>query len=222
MNVKAGSDVEGTIIHETGHAVDAQMGWSTGAEPAKPERGGWKLYGVRWADAATDMVADSAGGITSKLTAPQRTDVINAMAAGMRNRSAATIEPAIQALPWFPTLAAPDRRAVLRDPALPAIAVGLDQPYFKFPDKTGGGDHLGAHIYQESYSPQWVRYQHQARARMVSPYQFRDEGEWFAECYRAYYEPDKRGLGAKLEKDAKDVSTKQYFDTHVHTFAPSR
>jgi hypothetical protein len=38
------TDLKQTLIHETGHAVDAEMGWSAGAEPAKPERGGWKSF----------------------------------------------------------------------------------------------------------------------------------------------------------------------------------
>ena len=84
-----------------------------------------------------------------------------------------------------------------------------------------GGDHLGAHVYQDPlYETRWMRYEHQARGRMLRDYQFRDTGEWFAECYAWYYTPDKRGKGAKLND--KDPNTKLYFDASVDTLAPSR
>jgi hypothetical protein len=216
VNVKAG-DLRHTIVHETGHAVDQEMGWSTSAEPAKPERGGWKSYGALHADAAKDMVDDSNAGIKTKLAAAQRTDVETQMADAMTNRSAATLTANVSGLAWFGALPAPDKTAVLADRALAAVGIGLNQPYFLAAD---GGEHLGDHIYQESYTPTWVRYKHEARARLLTPYQFRDEGEWFAEAYEFYYRPDSRGRGAALAD--KDPNTKAYFDSHVHTRAASR
>jgi hypothetical protein len=55
---------------------------------------------------------------------------------------------------------------------------------------------------------------HDARKRQVSNYQFRAPGEWFAEAYAAYYQPDPRGRGARLA-DA-DKPTKEWFDRNVH------
>lgn len=214
---RPGDDLSSTIIHETGHAVDQEMGWSTGPEPAKPERGGWKVYGANYHDCAVDMVDDSAGGIKNKLTAPQRTDVLTDMENAMSNQSAANLETDIRNHGWFGGLPAADKRAVLADRAVPAIEIGLNRPWF---NATDGGEHLGDHVYQEGYPHDWCRYRHEARSRMVKPYQFRDPGEWFAEVYALYYTADPAGFGAKL--NAIDSNTKTYFDNNVQTLAPSR
>ncbi len=218
INIKTSGDIEASIIHETGHAVDAEMGWRTSAEPALPKRGGWKEYGIGGYNlCAKDMVDDSAGGIKTKLAAGDRADVENDMGNAMNAQSVASLKSDIRAHAWFGALGGADKSAVLNDPALAALDVGLKEPYFTV---ESGGDHLGNHIYQESYPLQWVRYRHEARSRMVSKYQFRGPGEWFAEAYSFYYQPDKRGRGAKL-KD-KDPDTKTYFDNFVHTRASTR
>ena len=206
-----------TIIHETAHAVDEEMGWSAGAEPAKPERGGWKVYGANYHDCAVDMVDDSAGGIKTKLTAPQRTDVITDMESAMSNRSAATLESNIRGHGWFSALAQADKDTVMADRAIPALGIGLNAPWF---NATGGGEHLGPHVYEEGYPNEWCRYRHEARSRFISSYQFRFPSEWFAEAYRLYYTQDPGGFGARL--NAIDPNTKIYFDTHVNTRAASR
>jgi hypothetical protein len=216
INATPSDDLVGTITHETGHAVDQQLGWTAGPEPAKPERGGWKQYGVDWPAAATDIVADAAGGI-SRLTAPQQGDVVGAFARAMGAKSVARLQPDVRALPWFAALPAATRTAVMDDRSFAAVEVGMAQPYLNRPD---GGEHLGAHVYEAGYPPVWVRYEHQARARMVSPYQFRSPGEWFAEAYRVYYTPDPRGWGAQLRE--KDADTAEYFATTVDALAPSR
>jgi hypothetical protein len=214
---KRSEDVQPSALHEVGHAVDAELGWAKSPEPALPARGGWFDYDVDHLACATDMLADSNGPVTTQLNAAQRGDVTGAMTTAMGNRSAAALEGSIKALAWFPALPAPRRTAVLGDRALAALPIGLNKPWFNAPD---GGEHLGAHVYEESYPSQWARYEHAARARMLTQYQFRDPGEWFAEAYAWYYEPDARGKGAKLND--KDPSTKTYFDTTVDTLPTSR
>ncbi|MCB1910018.1 MAG: DUF4157 domain-containing protein [Rhodocyclaceae bacterium] len=216
VNVKKEGDVASTLIHETGHAVDAQMGWSTGPEPAKPKRGGWKEYAGH-GTCAHEMVDDANAGIKSKLNAAQRTDVENDMVAAMGNRSAASLKRDIRGHAWFAGLARADKGEVLDDPALEALPIGLEKPWFT---AAGGGKHLGDHVYQESYQPTWVRYRHEARNRLLTKYQFRDAGEWFAECYEAYYDPGNKVKGDRLNK--VDPDTKTYFDNNVDTLATSR
>lgn len=217
INTEASGDISDTVRHETAHAVDREMGWSTGPEPAKHSRGGWKTYGANHNKCATEMVDDSNGGIKSDVTAPQRADVITEMATAMGNRSVTTLEQNIRKLRWFSGLNKAKKASVIADKAIKAIGVGLAEPWFT---ATNGGEHLGKHVYQESYTPTWVRYRHEARSRFISDYQFRDQGEWFAEAYDCYYTPDSRGRGAKLK--AIDPDTKTYFDKFVHTRASSR
>ncbi len=217
INIKASGDINEPILHETGHAVDKEMGWSKGPEPAKPKRGGWKTYGANYNKCADEMVSDSGGAIKTSLKAPQRKDVVKEMAGAMGNRSATGLKGDIRKLPWFAGLTAPIKRQVLADNALKALRIGLHHPWF---NASKGGEHLADHVYQESYPNTWVRYRFEARTRKVSKYQFRDPSEWFAEAYAYYYLPDPRGKGAKLAD--KDPDTKKYFDTHVDTLAASR
>ena len=163
------------------------------------------------------MVDDSNGGIKTKLAAVQRTDVIADMATAMGNRSASALVANIRVRPWFAALPAATKSDVLDDNALKAIPIGLNSPWFTAAD---GGQHLGDHVYQESYTPTWVRYSHEARSRKVADYQFRSAGEWFAECYAAYYDPRNKVKGEKLNK--VDPNTKTYFDNSVDTRAPTR
>jgi hypothetical protein len=149
--------------------------------------------------------------------------VIDAMANVMTNYAPgnrnieADVKVAIRALPWFGSLDKAKQGAALSDPVLTALQVGVISPWFT---TENGGVHLGDHIYQLSYPSEWVRYRHEARTRMVKPYQFRGPDEWFAVAYDAYYTPDKRGKGAKLN-DA-DPNTKLWFDAYVDTAARSR
>lgn len=219
INKSSIGDLPGTIRHETAHGVDRQLGWTLSDEPKKPERGGWKSYGQNFADCAAEMADDSGGGIKAVLAPEQRTDVVAQMASAMSNHAPATLVGNIQGLPWFGTLKEPDKKKVVEDRALPAIAIGLDAPWF---NGVEGGEHLGPHVYEESsVSPvAWVRYEHQARVRKVHPYQFSSPFDWFAEAYRVYYTADPRGKGALLGDH--DPDTKLYFDTVVDKLPASR
>ncbi|MGM9474530.1 eCIS core domain-containing protein [Pseudarthrobacter sp. YS3] len=215
INAQGSADAN-TIRHETGHSVDQNIGWSTGLEPGKPERGGWHTYPTH-AAAATDMIADAKSGIAS-LAAPQQADVVAEIATSMTSRSTTGQVARVRARPWYAGLAAPVKTAVTDDPTFEAVGVGLQMPWYR----EDGGTHLGTHIYQESYTPIWVRYEHQARRpeRKLTDYQFRDAGEWFAETYAWYYEPDSRGKGMKLND--KDPDTKSWFDTNVDPIVGTR
>ena len=219
INQSSDTDIAPTAVHETGHSVDAQMGWSTSAQPALPQRGGWKQYGAGFVAAADDMITDSAAAV-SALPVVQRTAVRGELVTAMTNRSAAGMIARVKALPWFTALPAATKTQVEADRVFPALTVGLAIPWFQ-PD--GGNQKLGTapvHIYEESYPSSWNRYEFQARARILTPYQFRDAGEWFAEAYAAYYTPDPRGKGALLND--KDPNTKTYFDTTVDVLPGSR
>lgn len=212
----ADSGLSATVLHETGHSVDKQMGWTQGTEPTNASRGGWVQYGAVMPICAHDMVDDAKAGIFA-LTTVQRDDVETDMATAMTNRTAIGLTARIVARPWYAGLPAPARANVAADPALAAIGTGLDHPWFK-PD---GGDKLGApaaHVYEESYASQWNRYNHEARTRMLTDYQFRDPGEWFAEVYAFYFGgPEKR-----RELTNKDPTTAAYFAATVAPLAPSR
>jgi len=217
INKEDSPDPESTITHETGHSVDKAMGWSLGPEPAKPARGGWKNYNSSYHDCADEMVTDSGGAIKTRLTQPQRDDVVADMESAMSKRKPDDLEKSIKAHPWFGSLKGGDKDAVIEDKALKALPIGMDSAWLKASD---GGQHLADHVYQEGYKNDWSRYRFEARTRMVSNYQFRSIEEWFAEAYGAYYAPDERGKGAKLND--KDSDTKKYFDDVVDKLPGTR
>lgn len=219
INSEAGDDMAGTAMHETAHAVDRQLGWSVGKEPEDVKRGGWKRYNAAFQNVATEMIDDADGAIKSSIDATQRSDVIREMGVAMLQQNADGLAATIRQLPWFGALKGNLRADVLADPSLDAVGAGFKalQPWETAVD---GGLHLGKHIYQEAYDRDWYRYMHEARVRKVSPYQFRNTREWFAEAYRFFYTPDPRGKGAKLNDT--DPDTKTYFDTTVDKMAASR
>lgn len=46
---------------------------------------------------------------------------------------------------------------------------------------------IGERVYQQAYKSTWVSYNYNARSKGIHGYQFRADGEWFAELYAAYY-----------------------------------
>jgi hypothetical protein len=144
------------------------------------------------------------------LTPDQQKDVVMEIATSMANESTTGLVGRIRARPWFSGLDAAVQRAVADDPTYEAVGTGLTEPWKQ---DDGGGKPLGDHIYQQGQKPAWVRYQHAARVRKVSNYQFALPQEWFAEAYAWYYAPDDRGKGMKLND--KDTDTKKWFDANV-------
>jgi hypothetical protein len=207
------------VRHEVGHAVDDTIGWSKGGGKSDAKRGGWVRYGKDYFTVA-EMIGADAGGPISTLPAEVRTAILTAVSVQMAKRKTALAElqKAVEGAAGFSDLDDTTRAAVLGDKALTAIETGTKTPWYT---AAGGGVALGGKIYEEAYDwDGWYSYDADARSRKVSNYQFRAPGEWFAEAYAAYYEPDPRGPGAKLGDS--DADTKKWFDEAVANLKPSR
>lgn len=207
---------DSTVRHEVGHAVERQLG--VGPSKVPVSSAGWADYGVNHVQVAEAMIDDANGAIKTALTPDQCKDVVKVLVAAMANEAPAPALSQVQALPWFASLPAPHQSGVNSDPVFAALQDGLTKQMWK---GKGGGTALGGaqSVYQAD-GTKWTRYQQAATGRKVSMYQFRAPGEWFAECYAAYYEPDARGRGAKLND--RDSTTKTWFDKNVHTMSASR
>jgi hypothetical protein len=199
------------VRHEVGHAVDAKMGWGDGSEPAKEARGGWKQYGSKAPNAFKEMVTLSNAGI-SKLGEDARADVEYEMWWCAVNKAGGSLITRVKTHKWWDKLKAEEKTAVETDPVVAAMKQCLvgATPWYS---AANGGTALGGRVFQESYADTWTSYLQSTRSRKVSQYQFRAPGEWFAEAYAAYYEPDDRGKGSKLADN--DSASKTYFDDTV-------
>ena len=104
--------------------------------------------------------------------------------------------------------------------ALEFLSLSLDDPWYRH--LPSGGTPVGAKIYQRSYSAQCTSYDVAARAKKVSQYQYRAPGEWFAEAYPAYYQPNTDGTCDHHYLGTIDAAAKGWFDTNVDPVVGSR
>jgi hypothetical protein len=201
------------VRHAVGHAVDEAMGAEARYCIGNASGGNWTNYGSDVSTAITDMVAASAGALQG-LTPAVRGAIITAIVADLANALTAA-----QATAEYQALDAAVQATVDADPVFGALIMAQDDPWYRH---SGGGTPLGGRIYQESYGSRWSAYDQTARAKKVSEYQFRAPGEWFAEAYAAYYEPNADGTCDHHVLGNIDATTKGWFDTNVATWAGDR
>jgi hypothetical protein len=191
--------------HEVGHAVDLELGLPSERLVKSEEAGNWKTYEPNELRRAAVEMVELANGAIERLPRSERKDVIDAMEEAMAKGSAARFNRVIEKhddaeqLRLDPVYAIMNRGMASRDPwkhAAPAI----------------GGRH-----YHETYTKRgWVSFDTKAfTTHRVSEYQFRAPGEWFAECYAAFYSPAEPGApkGSRLLQTMP--KTHAWFVDHV-------
>lgn len=198
------------VRHEVGHAVDDAMGAEALYCAGNAAGGNWTNYGSDARACIRDMIT-AVGGTLDGLDAAVQSAFIDAIAADADNALTA-----VQATPEYAALDAAVQALVDLDPVFGALAMAVDNPWYRH---SGGGTPLDGRIYQRSYSSVWTAYDQAARTRKVSEYQFRAPGEWFAEAYAAYYQPNPDGSCDHHVLAGVDPTTKSWFDTHVATWA---
>jgi hypothetical protein len=220
---------DATVRHEVGHAVDRQLGWSRGKGPEESARGGWHDFGTSksgYVKLVADMVEKSGAGLAALPTAAKKAAVKDLAETAYKGGANLTnlgdiqdwMEDAIQQAGEWDDLDPAQQQAARNDPVITALSEGRHEnnPWFE----PGGGVPLNGYLYERSYGfTGWYRYEAAARARKVSEYQFRHPGEWFAEAYAAYYDPQP-DRGATLAES--DPDTKRWFDEKVHPMKVSR
>jgi hypothetical protein len=180
------NEFDNTCRHEVGHAVDKKIGGARRLA-SKSENGGWKSHGSGGKSLVKTLVSKSAGAING-LPDKAKSAVIQVLADAMDAGTTDVANPVKQALIDNGVKKTQVHTAVLADPALKTVTDnGRDKsPWYNNPD---GGVIVDGRVYQESYPGKWTSYLQSARDRKVSRYQWRADGEWFAEVYATYFLP---------------------------------
>jgi hypothetical protein len=208
------------VRHEVGHAVDKAVGGSAAYCMGNSGGGKWEDHGSPTLPLVETIVA-AAGGAISKLKDEHKAlvmgAILKAMKAGAPDQTKTNIQKlAITKAPKKGEKAEIDATELAKILADPTVATsetsgtGMN-PWYNAP---GQGVDVGGRHYQASYGKTWVSYEKSSLARKVSTYQHRAPGEWFAEAYATYFQPDKEGkIGTLLA--ARDAGTKTWFDANV-------
>lgn len=203
---------DATVRHEVGHAVDHRHGFSD-VRCLTPNGGSWIIYNgdVRgmvqeYLDLNNSALSNHPAclgmvklEIAKLITATANMDAVKTEVIRMMNETsnAAGLQ--------F------DRAIVDNDP----IFEDMQKANLQRPWKSSNPKVVGGRTFVYSNDNSLSSYDSAARARQVSNYQFRAPGEWFAEAYAAYYQPDQtpQGYGSALQ--ARDANTFTYMQTHV-------
>ncbi len=179
-----------TLRHEIGHAVDASLKvmdtWG-----AQEVAGGWTKYASY--TEFVDAIIAAAGGMN--YGSPQ-----------INNQYRQAMIDAVSASPKISFSQACTNRGITPPAANPGGAVGVvwtpntysaaGSPWYNFNWVTVGGRN-----FQDAYDHPTSLYSFiaaQRSARMVTAYQWRAPGEWFAEAYQVYYSEQEAGVGTPV------------------------
>jgi hypothetical protein len=200
-----GNLVEWTVRHEMGHAVDHKIKW-TSNRAQLPQFGGWKQYD---SDNQAHMDEIATGYLAKAgINYPNRAVRLNRVQAD-------TVTPLSAIRRLFgdgeANLATYSRQQLVQqdadfgrkwDLAIRLIKIAKAQPWM-FPDGGAGQlEHQGRVVHLDHYDT-WVSYLTHARANHgLSNYMYSSPGEWFAEAYAAFYDPDPNSAARNRLNDA--------------------
>jgi hypothetical protein len=195
------------VRHEIGHAVDDVVNASDKYCPTAAG-GAWIVHGPPTMALLKEMIGRTEGALKG-IPSEWVDRIADALVAAMKTGNNVAARGKVHELYMRARGAdgkGPDLGAIFADPVFLAIEAGANHGW----DKPNGGVPLGGRIYQCSYENHWTSYAAEARARMVSTYQYRAPGEWFAEAYATYFSPNQKTPGALLAK--VDPKTKSWMD----------
>ena len=190
-----------TLRHEIGHAVDNQLNVMEGGWRSQTVAGEWRKYGS-WGEFVDAIISDF-GGLTAANGVPagKRDTWRDAMLSTVRAAGAKTFRQALTAEDSS-TTSLTDAQ-INKGPAsavwegarwtdVAPLAGGSKGPWYNGLAPASNSQRVYQSAYQND-SSLWSYLKTIRDARMISQYQWRAPGEWFAECYQIYYAEQERG-----------------------------
>ncbi|MBW4668245.1 MAG: DUF4157 domain-containing protein [Cyanomargarita calcarea GSE-NOS-MK-12-04C] len=205
--------VEWILRHETGHSVDAAIGWMDNRHYRDPRCGGWEIYDYPSLSQLETQILETIGifgDIRIRLDAAFNNhnqtgykSILNTL----RSKNKNDLSPLYrkEAIKNFEQRNPGGSRLV--DYAEKVLKVGLNSPY----EKGGGVDLNGRTYHLDPQQKEWVSYRTEKYALRNSNYQYQSPGEWFAETYSRYFIPPANNWGDRL----KDSEARDWFREHL-------
>lgn len=177
------SQFDALTLHEVGHAVDDKQKFMDG-KAGSVTFGGWQNHSV---DEVADLVATAHGlyGAFAELGKPFLKAYLVAVLKKKKPQDDAAVKGAT------PADAKPDWKKLAKHAAVDHaenIRMKNDSAgLWDRGDAAAAKYAIGGSVVQESYGGHWVSYALSARTAKITDYQFRAEGEWYAEAYAAFF-----------------------------------
>jgi hypothetical protein len=178
------SQFDALTLHEVGHAVDDKKKFMDG-KAGSVTFGGWQKHSV---DEVAHFIGDARGFFDDFADLNQKPFLKAYLKAVLEKKkpqedSTVTATLANGAKPDWKKLAkhaAVDHAENIR---MKSDSAGL----WDRGDSAAAKYAIGSSVFQQSYGHEWVSYALAARSAKVTDYQFRADGEWYAEAYAAFF-----------------------------------
>lgn len=177
------SQFDALTLHEVGHAVDDKQKFMDG-KMGSVSFGGWQKHTV---DEVAQVVAQAHGfyDAFAELGKPFLTAYLKAVLTKKKPQDDGAVTAAL------PGGAKPDWKKLAKHAAVDHaenIRMKNDSAGLWDRGDSGAAKYaIGGSVFQEAYGGQWVSYALSARSARVTDYQFRADGEWYAEAYAAFF-----------------------------------
>ncbi|MDR7273028.1 hypothetical protein J2X20_005713 [Pelomonas saccharophila] len=177
------SQFDQLTLHEVGHAVDDKKKFMDGKTGAV-SFGGWQKHKI---EEVAQVLGDALGFFDAfaELGKPFLKAYLTAVLQKKKAQEDGTVTAAL------PNGAKPDWKKLAKHAAVDHaenIRLKSDSKGLWDRGDSGAAKYaIGGSVFQQSYGHEWVSYALSARSAKVTDYQFRADGEWYAEAYAAFF-----------------------------------